>query len=554
MPPPKQEMKGEVRELKQIGSTAAAKIGSQHTRTAILKSTNTDVTPPKRKHINYLLDYMSQGGSVDKVANLLSERTREKNWVVAFKALSVYHTLMKESNREFMRCLASRPTNFRHMNNYLDKLNNEGFGMSWFIRKYAAYLEEKVAVFRQHSIDYVSRNTTEDFSSLTDKKLCEVIKALQGQSAVLLSVQIPYEDVTNTVLRHAYLMLMKEFIRLYLAVNTGVIAILDRFFKMPKDDALLGLRIYEQFVKDISSVSSFLLIGTKMDSTMKTEIPALKIPPENVIEALRAHVGAEAPTPTTYSGSTALTSTKSVGAGNSQLLPRTSNAFKSIYKGQTSSDAQSLTRSSADDTGIPQVAQPPQQPMPEVNLLDLDYGPPLEAVPQISQVPNASPIDIFDPLSTNTTTSQLQTAPVLGYGSNRQMYSAPVQSQNLFGSEGYAQGGQMPMGMTNFTASVDNSMVGKMMGNGGMGMASMNNAYKGLPPQQQWGTMQSTHSAPVQQSITYFSGTKSSQQTTERIYRNDQHQNQPNNGIQQHDTNPFGVATPSATQSTNPFM
>lgn len=73
-----------------------------------------------------LLGYTHSGENPEKVYVALQERSREKNWIVAYKAISVFHTLMKDGDRRFMQLMATKPTNFGHMHSYLDRLNMEG--------------------------------------------------------------------------------------------------------------------------------------------------------------------------------------------------------------------------------------------------------------------------------------------------------------------------------------------------------------------------------------------------------------------------------------------
>eukprot|EP00124_Ichthyophonus_hoferi_P001059 Ihof_evm11s48 gene=Ihof_evmTU11s48 len=281
-------------DLKQTVLNAKAFTGSQHTQTAVLKATSTDVTAPKKKHVNYLMDYLHNGGSPEKVERMLSHRTTESHWVIAYKALCVYHLLIRDGDLSFIEHLSDKPTIFSHMHNYNDRANNEGFEMSRFIRRYANYLEEKVAVYRLTRHDYImeaahgKRNPA--FPSLTNQQLLEVIAALQGQTDVLLEMDMHIEDLTNATVKMGYILLMRDCIKLYVCLNDAIINVLDRYFTMPKTEALLSLQAYELFVTETEKIAVFLEVGRNIDSHTSAEVPDLKTAPTSLIKALRDYI------------------------------------------------------------------------------------------------------------------------------------------------------------------------------------------------------------------------------------------------------------------------
>ncbi|KNC80192.1 hypothetical protein SARC_07435 [Sphaeroforma arctica JP610] len=543
MPPVKDEMKAEKRELKQIGATAAAKMVGQHTRAAVIKATNTDLLPPKRKHINYLLDYMYQGGSIDKVVSTLFERTREKNWIVAMKSLAVFHTLMKECRRGFMRCMASRPTNFRHMYNFLDKLNNEGFEMSWFIRKYAMYLEEKVATCREYGVDYVHHNSAASYAPLDNNQLCKAVAAIQVQLQVLLDVQIPFEEVTNAVQKNAYMIIMRECVRLYVSLNTGVITILERFFKMSKSQAENALRIYENFLLNISAVSSFLLIGSRIDVSMSAEIPALKSPPVTLIDSLRKYVGEEAPAVAEYTPRS-----ESLFKTNSNIA-RQAPGFQPIYHGQTSSSIKPAVRSAASDSAKTQpsrkadyalanVSTVAKPAVAEVNLLDFDDGPSTGtssnpyattdafSVSVSTNNPGGLPSDLFGPISSGN--QELHSAPAQGDGHQQQMFNGQAQ--------GYYNAGM------NTDANYNTNTMQQGMGGGGYNSMRQQQPSYGM---QQGGTQNGINSN--RSSFDQFTSRSSYDQN-----QNQSSYDQNQNGESNDQNNPFAMTV--AVQQNDPMQ
>jgi hypothetical protein len=67
--------------------------------------------------------------------------------------------------------------------------------MSTFIRKHAAYLEEKVATFRELRTDYVrdAAKSKDQFAAMTNAELANSVKVLEQQMQQLLDTEVSSE-------------------------------------------------------------------------------------------------------------------------------------------------------------------------------------------------------------------------------------------------------------------------------------------------------------------------------------------------------------------------
>ncbi|KAA3678711.1 phosphatidylinositol-binding clathrin assembly protein [Paragonimus westermani] len=131
----------------------------------VAKATTEEIGPPKKKHIDYLVNCSNEPNvSIPLLAGLLVERAQEKSWVVVFKTLITTHNLMNFGNEKFSHYLASNncPLNLPTFN---DKTSAQcmfftliillsAYEMSLFIRMYSRYISEKIASYRAMAFDF----------------------------------------------------------------------------------------------------------------------------------------------------------------------------------------------------------------------------------------------------------------------------------------------------------------------------------------------------------------------------------------------------------------
>ncbi|XP_077454426.1 clathrin coat assembly protein AP180 isoform X9 [Stigmatopora argus] len=264
--------------------------GSEVSR-AVCKSTTHEQTPPKKKHLEYLIQ-ASQDTSVNvpQMADTLIERAGNASWVVVFKALITTHHLMVHGNEKFLQFLSSRNTLF-NLANFLDKTGSHGYDMSTFIRRYSRYLNEKSFAYRQMSFDFVRVKKGADGAMriMTVEKLLKGMPILQGQIDALLDFDVHQPELTNGVINACFLLLFKDLIKLYACYNDGIINLLEKFFQMKRSQCKDGLEIYKRFLTRMTRVSEFFKLAEQVGID-KNDIPELTQAPESLLESLETHL------------------------------------------------------------------------------------------------------------------------------------------------------------------------------------------------------------------------------------------------------------------------
>ncbi|XP_070821785.1 clathrin coat assembly protein AP180-like isoform X3 [Chaetodon trifascialis] len=264
--------------------------GSEVSR-AVCKATTHEQTPPKKKHMEYLIQATQESNvNVPQMADTLMERAGNASWVVVFKALITTHHLMVHGNERFLQFLASRNTLF-NLSNFLDKTGSHGYDMSTFIRRYSRYLNEKAFAYRQMAFDFgrVKKGAEGVMRTMTVEKLLKGMPTLQSQIDALLDFDVHAKDLNNGVINACFLLLFKDLIKLYACYNDGIINLLEKFFQMKRSQCKDGLEIYKRFLTRMTRVSEFFKIAEQVGID-KNDIPELTQAPESLLESLETHL------------------------------------------------------------------------------------------------------------------------------------------------------------------------------------------------------------------------------------------------------------------------
>lgn len=195
---------------------------------AALGATTDEPSEPEPKHLADLIQYINETNmSVKHLADVLSEKTRSSSWVVVFKALVTVHHLMVHGNERFIQHLASRNSLFT-LHNFLDESVIEGYAMSTFIRRYSKYLNEKSLAYRLIASDItkVKRGTDGMMRTMNTKDLLNTLRVIQTQFDALLSFNADPHELTNGIIRAAFMLLFKDSLHLFAAYNDGILNLL----------------------------------------------------------------------------------------------------------------------------------------------------------------------------------------------------------------------------------------------------------------------------------------------------------------------------------------
>uniref|UniRef100_A0A8C0I6E1 ENTH domain-containing protein n=1 Tax=Balaenoptera musculus TaxID=9771 RepID=A0A8C0I6E1_BALMU len=200
--------------------------------------------------------------SVEHLADILSEKTRSSSWVVVFKALITVHHLMVHGNERFIQHLASRNSLFT-LYNFLDKSVIEGYTMSTFIRRYSRYLNEKSLAYRliAYDITKTKRGTDGVMRTMNTEELLNTLAVIQTQFDALLYFNANPDEITNGIIHAAFMLLFKDFLRLFAAYNEGILNLLGKYFDMRKNQCKESLGIYIRFLERTTKLAQFLKVA-----------------------------------------------------------------------------------------------------------------------------------------------------------------------------------------------------------------------------------------------------------------------------------------------------
>jgi hypothetical protein len=259
---------------------------------SVCKATTEEIIPPKKKHIDYLLQCTHEPNvSVPQLAGLLLERTQNNTWVVVYKALISTHTLMNYGNERFMQYLASNNCSF-NLDAFMDKTSAQGYDMSPYVRRYAKYLNAKAFSYRQMAYDFCKIKKGKDDGVLRIMEIDKLLKTLpilQGQVDALLEFDVTKAELNNGVINACFMMLFKDLIRLLACYNDGIINLLAKFFEMNRKQCKEALDIYKKFVSGMEVVAKFLAVAESVGID-KGDIPDLAKAPSSLLEALETHL------------------------------------------------------------------------------------------------------------------------------------------------------------------------------------------------------------------------------------------------------------------------
>ncbi|KAJ1501697.1 hypothetical protein HMI55_003262, partial [Coelomomyces lativittatus] len=275
--------------------------------TAVVKATKRNSKAPKWKHVSVLLNATWRRDiSISDIGFMLSQRLKDTSWSVVFKTLILIHLLMEQgSNDRLIGFLATQPT----------ILNLAGFRdasgvrveQSKNIQRYAAYLEEKVHVYRELKRDYcrpsspIHPNSTDAYGSInapppsphsTDQmkmmKLSPIslvflsdLGVLIRQLSMLVKANFYVADIDNNVTLAAFKLLLQDLLMLYQLINEGLINFLKNIKSLSISLAKKGIEVFRQFLSQTSAIDRFLKTAREIPpQILNSTIPEFKHIPD----------------------------------------------------------------------------------------------------------------------------------------------------------------------------------------------------------------------------------------------------------------------------------
>ncbi|XP_042491341.1 putative clathrin assembly protein At5g35200 isoform X2 [Macadamia integrifolia] len=283
--------------IKDTTTVQLAKVNSDYKELdiAIVKATNHVERPAKEKHIRAVFAAVSATRPRADVAyciHALSRRlAKTHTWVVALKTLILIHRALREVDATFREELINYGRSKNHMLNlahFKDDSSPNAWDYSAFVRTYALFLEERLECFRILTYDVeTDRPRTKELDTV---ELLEQLPALQQLLHRVLGCQPQGAAVYNFIIQLAVSMVAAESIKIYQAISDGTVNLIDKFFEMPRHDAVRALEMYRRAGQQAERLSEFYEICKSLDLGRGERFIKIEQPPASFLTAMEEYV------------------------------------------------------------------------------------------------------------------------------------------------------------------------------------------------------------------------------------------------------------------------
>ncbi|KAI9082099.1 hypothetical protein K1719_035839 [Acacia pycnantha] len=273
---------------------------------AIVKATNHVECPPKERHLRKILlatSAIRPRADVAYCIHALARRlSKTRNWTVALKTLIVIHRLLRESDPTFKEEFLnfSQRGHILQLSNFKDDSSPIAWDCSAWVRTYALFLEEKLECFRMLKYDIEAERLPKPAQGLEkgysrtrdleSEELLEQLPALQQLLYRLIGCKPEGATVSNYVIQYDLALVLKESFKIYCAVNDGIINLVDKFFEMPRHEAIKALEIYRRAGQQAANLSDFYEVCKGLELARNFQFPVLREPPQSFLATMEEYI------------------------------------------------------------------------------------------------------------------------------------------------------------------------------------------------------------------------------------------------------------------------
>ncbi|KAK1666555.1 hypothetical protein QYE76_054714 [Lolium multiflorum] len=273
---------------------------------AIVKATNHVECPPKDRHLRKIAAASSIAGPQADVAycvHALARRlTKTRNWIVALKTLVVIHRLLRDGHPTFREELLNftQRVQVLQLSNFKDDSSPIAWDYSSWVRTYGLFLEERLQCFRILKYDVEAERLPKQGQGpekghsqtreLDSQDLLDHMPALQQLLYRLIGCRPEGAANRNYLVQYALALVLKESFKIYCAINDGIINLVDKFFDMPRHEALKALEIYRRAGQQAGSLSDFYENCRELELARNFQFPTLREPPQTFLSTMEEYV------------------------------------------------------------------------------------------------------------------------------------------------------------------------------------------------------------------------------------------------------------------------